>query len=122
MIRFRSITLALLLATAVIATPALQGCAALGLQQSKSFRDDYAYAITQVTAVRDTAGTLLERRQISIKDAEYVLETSRQSRAYLDTAKQVYEAGETLQGKTQLELATGVLSQLEAFLTSRGSK
>jgi hypothetical protein len=113
---------AILVLAAIVCASVLQGCTALGLQQPKTFRDDYAYAITQVTAVRDTATTLLERRQISIKDAEYVLETSRQSRAYLDTAKQVYEAGQTLEGKTQLELATSILTQLETFLTSRASR
>lgn len=118
----RPLILALLLATAVVATPALQGCAALGLQDSKSFSQDYAYALSQTTALRSAAAQALDARQISIADAEYVLRLTDQSRAYLDTAQQVYTAGDALKGKTQLELATSVLLQLQSFLNARASK
>lgn len=99
----------------------LQACANLGLEQPKSFRDDYVYAVNQVTAVRDSATQLLERRAISIKDAEYVLNTSREARGYLDTAKSVYEAGDTLKGQSGILLATNVLTQLQTFLNSRSA-
>ncbi len=97
----------------------LQACTSLGLAQPKTFRDDYAYALTQITALRNASTTALNARQISIKDMEYVIQVCDQSRAYLDTAKQVYEAGDSLKGKTQLELASSVLLQLQNFLNSR---
>lgn len=100
----------------------IQACTALGLQQPETFRDDYAYALGQTTALRTTAAQALEQRQISIKDAEYVLQVTDNSRAYLDTAKQVYESGEQLKGKSQLEVATSVLLQLQQFLNTRASK
>ncbi len=99
----------------------LQGCTALGLTQPKTFRDSYAYALSQTTALRTAAATALNARQISIKDAEYVLQVTDQSRAYLDTAKQVYEAGDAVAGKTQLELASAVLLQLQTYLNSRAA-
>lgn len=104
---------------AIVCLHSLQGCTALGLQQPKTFRDDYVYAITQITALRNTSTAALNARQINIKDMEYVIQLCDQSRAYLDTARQVYEAGETLAGKTKLELATGVLLELQKFLNSR---
>ncbi len=118
----RPLMLALLLATAVIAVPTLQGCGLLGLQESKTFSEDYAYALGQTTALRTAAKQALEARQISLKDAEYVLQVTDQSRAYLDTAQQVYTAGDSLKGKTQLELATAVLTQLQTFLNARASR
>lgn len=106
-------------ALAALACMVAMGCTALGLQQPKTFRDDYAYAIGQTAALRTAAAQSLDARQISIKDAEYVLQLTDQSRAYLDTARQVYEAGQTLEGKQKLELATAVLLQLQSFLNSR---
>lgn len=100
----------------------VQACASLGLQQPKTFREDYAYALGQTTALRTAAAQALDARQISIADAEYVLRLTDQSRGYLDGAKQVYEAGQTLEGKTRLELATAVLLQLQTFLNARASK
>ncbi len=107
---------------AIHAALLLQACAGLGLEQPKSFRDSYAYAIAQTTALRTAAAQSLTARQISIKDAEYVLQVTDQSRAYLDTAKQVYEAGDAVAGKTQLELATSVLLQLQTYLNARAAR
>lgn len=118
----RPVMLAMLLATAVIAMPALQGCAALGLQQPKTFADSYAYALGQTTALRTAATTALNSRQISVADAQYVLQTTDQARGYIDTARGVYDSGESLKGKSQLELATGVLLQLQTYLNARASK
>jgi hypothetical protein len=99
---------ALLALTAITALPALQACTSLGLQQPKSFDQSYAYALAQTTAVRDAARIALEARQISIADAEYALRVTDQSRTYLDTARQLFQAGDSLRGKAQLELATAI--------------
>lgn len=115
----RPVVLALLLAASVTALPLLQGCQVLGITQSKSFRDEYAYALAQVTAVRKTATDLLTAKQISVADAEYVLKTTDQARVYLDTARAVYEAGDSLKGQSGLELAMNVLLQLQTFLNAR---
>ncbi|HYE70611.1 MAG TPA: hypothetical protein VD932_03710 [Aquabacterium sp.] len=115
----RPILLAILLVTAVIAMPVLQGCTALGLQAPKTFADDYAYALSQTTALRTAAAQALNTRQISVADAQYVLALTDQSRSLLDTSRQVYEAGESLKGQSQLELATNILTRLQAYLNAR---
>lgn len=107
---------------AVLAITILQACSSLGLAQPKSFRDSYAYALGQTTALRTTASQALDARLITVADAEYVLKTTDQSRLYLEQSKQIYEAGQSLEGKRQLELATAVLLQLQTYLNARASK
>lgn len=115
----RPLLLAFLFGTAVLALPVLQGCQFLGVTQPKTFRDEYAYSLAQVTAIRKTATDLLTTKQISAADAEYVLKTSDQARTYLDTARSVYEAGDSVKGQTGLQLVTNVLLQLQTFLNAR---
>lgn len=107
---------------AVLAITILQACVALGLEQPKSFRDSYAYALGQTTALRSAASQALDARQITIADAEYALKVTDESRVYLDQSKQIYEAGQDLEGKRQLELATAVLLQLQTYLNARSAR
>lgn len=117
----RPLMLALLLGIAVVATPFLQGCQALGIPQAQSFAQRYAYALSQTTALRAAATQALNARTISTADAEYVLKLTDESRKLIDQAQVIARAGEELKGKTQLELATAVLTQLQAYLTARQS-
>lgn len=107
---------------AAVAITILQGCAGLGLEKPKSFKDDYAYALGQITAVRQAATTALDARQITIADAQYALQLTDQSRQYLESARTVAEAGDELKGKSQLALATTVLTKLQAYLNARAPK
>lgn len=118
----RPLALALLLVTAVVATPILQGCAALGIQPAKTFQQRYAYALSQTSALRVAATQALTSKSISTADAEYVLKLTDESRKLLDNARLVVDAGELAKGQTQLELATTILTQLQAYLTKRTSK
>jgi hypothetical protein len=120
--RFRSLIASVLLATAVLSMPALQGCGSLGLQQPETFSDRYAYALGQTTAIRDAARVSLDAKQISIKDAEYALQVTDRSRQLLDTAKQVADAGEVAKAQGQLALVTNVLTQLQTYLNARTPK
>lgn len=118
----RPLALALLIGTAVVATPFLQGCEALGIQPAKSFNQRYAYALSQTSALRVSATQALQAKSISTADAEYVLKLTDESRKLLDNAQLVVNAGEFAKGQTQLELATTILTQLQAYLTKRTSK
>lgn len=118
----RPLALCLLLATAIIAIPILQGCQALGIQPAKTFQQRYAYALSQTSALRVAATQALTSRSISTADAEYVLKLTDESRKLLDNARLVVDAGELAKGQTQLELATTILTQLQAYLTARASK
>ncbi len=118
----RPLVLAFMLAAAAMAAPVLQGCAGLGLQQPKTFNESAAYAISQTTALRSAATSALVSQQISRTDAEYVLKLTDESRQLIDSAKALAQAGESVKGKTQLELATAILTQLQAYLNARQGK
>lgn len=115
----RPMVLALLLACAVIALPVLQGCTALGLQQAQTFNQRYAYALSQTTAIRETARLALESRQIGVADAEYALKLTNQSRELLDSARLVHEAGDPATAEGKLVLVTRVLTELQTYLNTR---
>lgn len=117
----RPLVLALLLATAVVATPFLQGCGALGIQPAQTFAQRYAYALSQTTALRASAAQALNAGSLSTADAEYVLRLTDESRKLIDQAQAIASAGQELKGKTQLELATAVLTKLQAYLNARKS-
>lgn len=117
----RPLVLAWLLAAGVVALPVLQGCEALGIQPAKTFQQRYAYALSQTSALRVAATQALTARSISTADAEYVLKLTDESRKLLDNARLVVDAGEAAKGQTQLELATTILTQLQAYLTKRTS-
>ncbi len=117
----RPLLLALLLATAVIALPVLQGCQALALQQARTFNQRYAYAMGQTTAVREAATAALNAGQISIADAEYAQQIANQSRELLDAAKLVADTGKSATADNQVLLAIGLLTKLQAYLNQRQS-
>lgn len=110
------------LIAAMLCITAMQACSSLGIQQPQTFDERYAYALGQTTALRQAATQGLANKSIGVADAEYVLKLTDQSRQYLDTARQVVTAGDAAKGKTQLELATSILTQLQAYLTARASK
>lgn len=116
----RPLLLAWLLAGAVISLPAvLQGCTQLGLQQPQTFNQRYAYALGQVTAIRQVATSALNAKQISIADAEYTLKVTDQSRQLLDAANSLADAGDIASAEGRVALVTGILTQLQNYLNSR---
>ncbi len=112
---YRSAVLAVLLT-------ALQACAGLGLQPAKTFADNYAYAVSQTTAIRSAATTALVSQQITRADAQYVLKLTDESRQLIDAALVLKQTGEATKAATQLELATKILTQLQSYLNARASR
>ena len=115
----RPMVLAFLLGVAVIATPFVQGCSVIGLQQPQTFNQRLVYAQAQVSALRVAATNLLEAQQITIDDAKYVLEVTDRSRALLETADRIHGAGQIPAGDSQLTLALGVLTELQSYLNRK---
>lgn len=99
----------------------LTGCA-VGLQPAKSFDQQLAYAYSTHTAVLSSAGNALEAGDLTVADAEAVLELADQSRALLDAARLASGAGDVATAEGRLALATNVLEQLLAYLRTRGVK
>lgn len=118
----RPAMLAMLLGCSVLALPVMHGCTALGLQQPESFDQRYAYALSQTSALRLAATEALQLHQITSADAEYVLKVTDQSRALLDRAREAYQFGDQLKGKSQLEVATSVMLELQRYLNLRSAK
>lgn len=85
----------------------------------KSFDQKVAYANGSLTAVLEATAASLDAHQISSDDARAVREMAKQASGFLDSAQQF---GEGPKGTSQLALATGVLTQLQAYLNARSMK
>lgn len=98
------------------------GCTSMGLAPAKSFDDKLAYAYGTNTALRSAATNSLSAGSLSSDDAEEVLRLTDQARALLDSAKLASASGDPTTADGKLLLATNILTQLRAYLTSRGVK
>lgn len=92
----------------------LTACAALA--SPKTFDEKLAYADGTLTAVLNATTASLEAQQISSKDARSVRDLARQAAGFTDAARAATSESEKA---TNLELATSVLSQLQAYLAKR---
>jgi hypothetical protein len=116
----RPLMLALMIAIAAPAVVAVSGCQAIGLQQPQSFGERYAYALGQTTALRQAATDGLKAGALKAEDAEYVLTVTDRSRALLDAARGAFVAGDVQTAEGRLSLTVQVLTQLQAYLRSKG--
>lgn len=97
----------------------LAGCASIGLTPAKSLTERISYAVGSTTALRLTASHALEAKQIEVKDAQYVLELTDQTRTLLDAARLASDAGDPKTAEGRLLLALNVLEQLERYLSQK---
>ena len=98
----------------------LSGCEAIGLQKAQGFEEHLAYALGQTTAVRQSAAEGVRSGALSVKDAEYVLKVTDETRAVLDAARAAYTGGDVSTAEGRLALATSILTQLQAYLRAKG--
>lgn len=97
----------------------LTACASLGLAPASSFEERLAYAVSQNAAVREAAAVSVERKEISIDDAQRVLKITDEVRTALDAARLAAGAGDVSTAEGRLQLATSILINLQAYLRSR---
>lgn len=97
----------------------VSACASLGLTEPKSLDDRLAYAYGNVTGLREATATLLEQGNIASSDGEYVLKVTDQSRAMLDSARTVSDAGDMTVAQDRLEVALAVMEELNKYLDRR---
>lgn len=64
----------------------LTACSSLGLAPASSFEERLAYAVSQNAAVRETAAVSVERKELSVDDAQRVLKITDEVRTALDAA------------------------------------
>lgn len=106
---------------AILVISFMPACAQLGVAPATTFNENLAYAYGTVTTIRTTATTALNAKQITADDGQHVLQITDQARTTLDSARIVAKTDLTgAQGK--LNLATGVLAEVQKFLTSKGAK
>jgi hypothetical protein len=94
------------------------GCAQLGVPSPQTMSEKVAVAISTVTAVRQTATTLLAAKKISVEDAQNVQAQADTARAGVEVARQM-AATDPAGAATKLQTATTILTALQAYLTAK---
>lgn len=107
---------------ALVALILLAACTAVGVQAPQSFEQQLAYAYGAHTSVLEAAANALEVGDLTVEDAEAVLDLADQSRTLLDAARVASGAGDVTTAEGRLALATNVLEQLLTYLRTRGVK
>ena len=107
-------------------------CAQVGLAPAQSISEQIGYGYSTVTATRITAVQALAAGTIKAADAQQVQNLADQARVLLDGARAALPAPcptaapcaqDTSTAAGKLALATGVLTQLQAYLkTTTGGK
>lgn len=99
----------------------LVSCAALGLEEAKSFPDRLAYAEGLNTALRDASSDALANHEITSQDMEHVIEINKQAKPLLLAARSLMNTDpSTAEGK--LLAATKLLTDLQNYLRAKGVK
>lgn len=94
----------------------LTACASLGLAPALSFSDRLAYSYATHTAVLISTTQSLEAGEIASVDASRVLKVADEARTALDGAKIAAGAGDVTTAEGRLQLATSLLTNLQAYL------
>lgn len=114
----RKLTLALLTCLTFLAPALLPGCSTLGVPEPVTLNQRLAVALGSVTAVRDSALTLLKAGRISPQDAANVNAQADNARAAIDLARSVAATDPKL-AQDKLAQAVTVLRALETYLAQR---
>jgi len=93
-------------------------CAALDLEQPKTFNERLAAGYTTVTSVRDLTGSLLQADKITPEDAQQSQNQADNARAGLDIARSVHATDPTA-GDAKLGSIITALNALSGYLISR---
>jgi len=106
---------------AVWALAVLTACAALGLPTAETFNQKLAVGYGTVTAIRNSATTLVTAGKLSPDDAQNVQTQADTARSALDLARTAYRSGDTAGATTKLDTTATVLRALQAYLASKGA-
>lgn len=99
----------------------LTACAALGLPTAETFNQKLAVGYGTVTAIRDSAATLVVAGKLTPDDAQNVQTQADTFRAALDVARTAYKAGDVAGATTKLDTTATALRALKAYLASKGA-
>jgi len=109
-----------LMLTSITAVPILgmAACEKIGVPVAKTFNERTALALTQVTAVRESAAALLTADKIKADDAENINKQADYAREAVDLAV-TFHATDPTQAENRLAAAQAVVSALRTYLESR---
>ena len=102
-------------ATAALILLALSGCALLGVPTPESFNERAAFALSQVTAVRESATALVSSGAITSADARNLQAQADNARAGIDLAIS-FHGMDPGQAENRLAAAQVILDALKAYL------
>lgn len=117
----RPLALAILLAIALPVVAVLPGCASLGLSPAQSFEDRIAYSQAQTTGLRDASTRALDAKLISSEDMEFCITLADRSSDMLRLTRIAYGQGDLATAEGRLMLVSGILTELENYLTTRSA-
>lgn len=106
----------------IVALLMLCACSSLGLQPAESFDQRLAYAYGTNTAVRTAAANAATVGTITKADAQFVLKQTDEARTLLDAARVAVNLGDPSTAEGRLQLAVGILTQLQTYLNARAAK
>lgn len=98
----------------------LTACAQLGAPAPENLQQSIAYGYSSVASVRTTAAGLLTSKTISVNEAKMAQSMADQARAALDLAAEASKDARPVDATSALQLATQVLTQLQAYLKKIG--
>lgn len=99
----------------------LTACQGLGLQSPKTFNEKVSVAISSVTAVRQSALTLLEAGKLSADDAQNIQDQANSARAGIDIAR-VINVTDPVAAENRITAVLVGLNALSAYLTAQQGK
>lgn len=106
------------LAILLLSMSFLPACAQLGVPTADTFNQKLAVAIGSVTAVRETATTLLKAQKISADDAQNIQDGANNARTGIEVARTLSKVN-LVAADNKLTAVSTALQALNAYLTSR---
>jgi hypothetical protein len=100
---------------AIFMVALVAACSVLGVPQPETFNQRAAFALTQVTAVRESAAQLVTSGAISADDAQNIQDQANTARAGIDLAI-TYHATNPQQAENRLLAAQLVVDALKAYV------
>lgn len=97
----------------------LTACTALGVPIPQSFNEKSAVAISTVTSIRNTAGSLLISRKISAADAQNIQDQADNARAGIEIAIQIH-ATDPGTAENRLTAVLVGLNAISEYLAAKG--
>ena len=95
-------------------------CQQLGLTPPQTTEERIAYGITQVKGLQLSAAHALTAKVISKADAMNVLQLADAASDSLHVARALSTSGDASGALKNLQLAEGVIAQLQKYLTAKG--